>query len=553
MASPVSLTVSDVETALLELDIQEAEQSPIGWRFWLRELFPEHVPYEFAPHHELFWNWLWSIEHLKRPSPFVACWPRGGAKSTSGEMGMVALGARDIRKYCLYISETQDQADDHVGNVGAMMEGQSVYPSLGEKLVGKHGNPRGWRRNRLMTSTGFTVDALGLDTAARGMKLDEQRPDAMWFDDIDSEDDTDKTTEKKIRTITRRLLPAAGKGMAVLFIQNLVKEGGVMDQMLGPQPPFLADAITSGPIPALTDMVSVGNHIITGEPTWEGQNLARCQEMVDDMMMSSFLAECQHDVQDLEGGMFNHVEFRHEEYSPELLRSLDRVVCWVDPAVTDTDRSDANGIQIDGKRGRVLYRLFSWEKRSSPLETLKVAITKAIEYGAQHVGVEVDQGGDLWRSEYTKACEALGKKLGSPYGSDTWAPPFTSERAGAGFGSKQERAQRMLVDYESERIIHVLGTHEVLERSLKRFPLMKPYDLVDASFWSWNDLNRGDGKIHRVAHPTRGGGVKHGEFFPMHPERLSGYEQAALLDRERRIERDEDAVRKTRKMIERMF
>jgi hypothetical protein len=49
----------------------------------------------------------------------------------------------------------------------------------------------------------------------------------------------------------------------------------------------------------------------------------------------------------------------------------------------------------------------------------------------------------------------------------------------------------MLTDYERGRIIHVLGTHEVLERALKRFPVQKPYDLVDAAGWSWRDLTDG--------------------------------------------------------------
>ncbi len=89
------------------------------------------------------------------------------------------------------------------------------------------------------------------------------------------------------------------------------------------------------------------------------------------------------------------------------------------------------GIQIDGIRGQVKYRLFSWEQRSSPLETLKVAISKAMEYGARHVGVEINQGGDLWRSEYRQACFSLGITLDR-------APAFKAARAGVG-AARSER------------------------------------------------------------------------------------------------------------------
>src|SRR5262249_33134883 len=79
-----------------------------------------------------------------------------------------ALGAGRARRYGLYVSMTQQQADDHVQNVASMLESDAVaaaYPDLGNRMIGKFGNPRGWRRNRLRTERGFTIDAIGLDTA----------------------------------------------------------------------------------------------------------------------------------------------------------------------------------------------------------------------------------------------------------------------------------------------------------------------------------------------------------------------------------------------------
>jgi hypothetical protein len=100
----------------------------------------------------------------------------------------VALGAREKRRYALYVSMTQEQADDHVANVAALLESPAIaahYPALGQRLVGKFGNPKGWRRNRVRAASGFTVDAIGLDTAARGIKLEDARPDLIILDDID--------------------------------------------------------------------------------------------------------------------------------------------------------------------------------------------------------------------------------------------------------------------------------------------------------------------------------------------------------------------------------
>jgi phage terminase large subunit-like protein len=181
--------------------------------------------------------------------------------------------------------------------------------------------------------------------------------------------------------------------------------------------------------------------------------------------------------------MFDHLDFQRCEWGqvPDLVRT----VVWVDPAVTDTDQSDsqgicAAGISSDGK----VYVLWCWEQRTSPLDAMTRAIRKALELGASEVGVETDQGGDTWRSVYKEACDTITAERSDPVS----FPPFRSEKAGAGFGPKAHRASKMLVSYETARIVHVYGTHEVLERALRRFPVTKPFDLVDSAFWAWHAL-----------------------------------------------------------------
>ena len=106
----------------------------------------------------------------------------------------MALGAPRLacglppRRYCVYVRETQDQANDSVSNIRGMLESDRLgvyYPAMGQPSLGKFGQKQGWRRERLQTASGFIVDALGLDTAARGLKIGVQRPDLIIFDDID--------------------------------------------------------------------------------------------------------------------------------------------------------------------------------------------------------------------------------------------------------------------------------------------------------------------------------------------------------------------------------
>lgn len=426
-----------------------------------------------------------------RPDPFVAIWGRGGAKSSSAELIATRVGAKKTRKYIWYVSGTQDKADGHVDNIAALLENGQIekyHPDLASRAVGKYGNSKGWRRNRLRAASGFTVDSLGLDTSARGMKIEEQRPDMIILDDIDELHDSFAITQKKIQTITKSILPSGSNGdCAILFIQNLIHPESIASQLVDGRADFIADRTVSGPHPAIIGLTyeqRAGKFVITGgTPTWEGQNIEICQNQILTWGLSSFLQEAQHEV-DKTGGIWDHIEFQHATYNE--LPAFVRVAVWVDPAVTSTDNSDsmgisAGGLGVDGK----IYGLFFWEAITSPEDALERAILKGIELKASTVGVETDQGGDTWQSVFARACDSIRKKY--PEHRQKTFPRFDSDKAGAGRGSKVERNSQMLADYEHGNVVHMTGTHTTIEKALRRFP-NKPLDLADSWFWTWFDL-----------------------------------------------------------------
>jgi hypothetical protein len=228
--------LDDDERSTLEKDLRAIAPKPKGrpvpdeWRRRIPITFPRYASAPFAKRHEEFWEWENGIRVDSAPDPFVGIWPRGGAKSTSAEMAVADLGCRNKRKYVLYVRATQLQADKSVANIATLLESPEVahyYPEHADRSVGKFGNAKGWRREQLRTKGGLTVDAIGLDTAARGAKIDEQRPDLIVFDDIDELLDSLATTKKKEETITKSILPAGANNCAVLFIQNLIIRDGV--------------------------------------------------------------------------------------------------------------------------------------------------------------------------------------------------------------------------------------------------------------------------------------------------------------------------------------
>ncbi len=283
---------------------------PANWRARVPVTFPRYATAPFGRRHEEFWAWAESIELDSSPDPFVGIWPRGGGKSTTAEMVVADLGCRNKRKYVLYVRATQLQADKSVANIATLLESDEVarhYPEHADRSVGKFGNSKGWKREQLRTKGGFTVDAIGLDTAARGAKVDEQRPDFIVFDDIDELLDTPQTTAKKEETITKSILPAGSNNCAVAFIQNLIKRDGIAARLAGTKADYLALRDVSGPFPAVDGLEyqwmrdeKTGKRrvvITKGTATWAGQPIEVCERQMNTWGASAFLKEAQHKVQ----------------------------------------------------------------------------------------------------------------------------------------------------------------------------------------------------------------------------------------------------------------
>ena len=475
---------------------QDAMPHP-SWRDWIARHFADYTAAPMAERHIRFWSWITALATGETPAPRVEVWPRGGAKSTSVELGCAYLGSDPSpkRHYVLYVSMTQAQANKHVQAIARMLERVGIRRALNE-----YGASKGWRHAEIRAANGFNVTAFGLDSGMRGVKLDAFRPDVIVFDDIDDRLDTAETTRKKIEVITTTILPAGAPDVAVIVVQNKVHINSIVSQLCDGRADFLHDRDPANEEPAIRGLAveqrpdadgKLGYVITGGEPTWAGQDLAVAQVQINRWGITAFRQEAQHDVDAPAGDMFNHLDFRHCAWGdvPDLVR----IVVWVDPAVTDTDQSDAHGIQADGLASDgTIYRLYSWEQRTSPEDVLRRAILKAVELKAEHVGVETDQGGDTWRTVYNKAAERLKDE-----GAIDTVPTFRSDKAGAGHGPKVHRASQMLAAYERGELVHVNGTHETLERALRRFPRTKPLDLVDAAYWSWVALR-----------PRRGGLVR---------------------------------------------
>lgn len=450
-----------------------------AWWDWVASVAPRYFPVPFAPHHVEMWEWAWALEDGEAPGQHLtAILARGGAKSTNAEAITAAVGLTGRRRYALYVCDTQPRADDHVGNVGAILESpeaEEFYRQEVGRKVGKYGDSKGWRRNRLHTAGGFIVDALGLDVAARGVKVEDQRPDFIVFDDIDALHDTPTATRKKLDTITKSVLPAGSNAMAVLAVQNLVLPDGIFAQLSDGRATFLARRRVIGPIPALRNMTvaydAEGLPQVDGEPTWVGQDVAECQRQVEDFGLAAFVEEAQHDVEDADAAKWcrEQIDYGRLEDHPE----LDLCGVVVDPSGGAGKGHDEQGLVavgrgVDGKG----YVLEDWSCSLSAGGWGRRTVLLAIEVGADWIRVEDNYGGDSMTNTVITAAQQLvreGVAAAAEYATDATVSGLSAQ------GSKGERATPVAALYgEKERPeswaaarVHHVGHFPELEREMR--------------------------------------------------------------------------------------
>lgn len=366
---------------------EELEYGP-----WLNKHFPGVARYPMGERHIRLWSWFSALS-AARILPRVEVWPRGGAKSTTAELGVTWIGQRLTRRFVLYVSGTQDQADKHVGTIAGFFERIGI-----ERSVGKYGNSRGWRRNQLRCANGFNVEALGLDTAARGIKLDEFRPDLIIFDDIDEAEDSPKTVGKKMRAITQTILPAGSENTAILFIQNLVHEDGVVARLVDGRAEFLYDREVP-PVEVAIEGLEVDPYIDettnrkkyrikAGTPTWAGQSIAIAEYQINTWGLPSFRRESQHEVRGAAGYFFDETAFRYCKPS-EVPGGLRLCRAW-DLAATQGGGDWTVGVLLGITKTGVVYVL-DVQRYQFESNAVRALIKRTAERDAQGIVFSADE------------------------------------------------------------------------------------------------------------------------------------------------------------------
>jgi len=458
-----------------------------AWRPWLRRHFPRATSAGFAPRHARLWDWFGHLEPGERPPPQVEIWPRGGGKSSTAELGTTFVGTRGSRKFALYVSATQAQANRHVQAIG----GHCEAIGLG-RATGRYGNTLGWRMDLLRAANGFNVLAFGLDAAGRGAKLDDYRPDLFVLDDIDDRHDSARAIEKKIETLTQSILPMGSPDAAVLVIQNLIHADSIVSQLASDRADFLhGRRVHQEPAIVLepgrrefweAELLADGTRryrVSAGEITWAGQDRATCEHQMNTWGRVAFIREAQHDLTEAEGGLWQ----RARDIDPfRLARSpaLDRIVVAIDPNAGGENIDEA-GIIVGGvarvptgrEKPATLRHAYILEDATvpgGPLAWAQAAVDAYQRWGGDRMVAEKNNGGDM-----------VAITIGTVPG----APRVHLVTASRGKRTRAEPVQKL---YEDGRVHHI-GVFPELERELCTWiPGEQSPNRLDADVWCVTEL-----------------------------------------------------------------
>jgi predicted phage terminase large subunit-like protein len=364
-------------------DASEEEQHRIAsigampYEEFLRTFFPFVASKPLGARHHRLWQWGERLEPGVKPPARIDPWPRGGAKTTTSELLVVKVGCKLSRRFVLLVGASQKSVNRRVQSISAYFGSIGIGRALNE-----YGISKGWSAEVLRTSHGFNVVGVGLDAASRGIKLEQFRPDWIIVDDIDDQEDSPAVVGKKESLIQNSILPTGSADAAVLVLQNLIHENGVVSRLYDGSAKYLLnrEVITLEPAIVGLETESVkteaGNsvyRITAGTPTWEGQDLATCEAQINEWGLDTFLREAQHKVYGTAGYFFDDGAF--EICEPEDVPRLIKLVRAWDLAATQGGGDWTVGVLMGRAPNGRAYVLDVFRDQISP-EKVEAAVRR---------------------------------------------------------------------------------------------------------------------------------------------------------------------------------
>ncbi len=210
----------------LETELARWEAAQLTPLQWNQKFLPHYFRGSQADFHLAFDVELHRL-HTRRAVKISDIAPRGGAKSTWKTLAYALRAALEgWEPYTLILSDSSDQADQHLGHIRKELEENDLIQSV---YVDAAGVGPEWKTSRIQLRNGSIIEALGRGKKVRGRRNRSARPSLIIFDDIQSNRDVISPIEREHawRWATREVIPAGDENTNFLAVGSAIHRDAV--------------------------------------------------------------------------------------------------------------------------------------------------------------------------------------------------------------------------------------------------------------------------------------------------------------------------------------
>lgn len=302
--------------------------------------------------------------------------PRGHAKTTFIKILIAWLIAYGYSTYVLIVCATEPNAENIVADVSNIM----ASPNM-EAVYGLwHANlyvDNTVKKQCMYNGVPITLMAKGAMTAVRGVNINNERPDTIICDDMQTkENDASPASAKELKSwfVSTLLKTIETKGnRLVIYVGNMYSDTCILKQL---QESRSWISLITGAI------------LANGEPLWP--ELHSLESLLESFLHDeelgegdSWFAEIMNDPK----SSTNTLLPKELPVVPPINTNADGVFITIDPAGF-RDSSDDNVIVVHEVHDGVGYIVKTDAGQYNPKELISLAFQRAFEYGASMIGVE---------------------------------------------------------------------------------------------------------------------------------------------------------------------
>lgn len=170
--------------------------------------------------------WLWLVNYVKKPRAFPQLalgLPRGFGKTTVVKLFILYCILFTNKKFILVISNTAKLAENIIFDVSAFLDEPNIKKIFGDWRNGMVSDTQAMKKFGFR-GRNIVLAGIGAGTSLRGLNINNERPDIMVFEDIQSREEAD--SEVLSNALEQWMVGTAMKakspnGCMFLFVANM--------------------------------------------------------------------------------------------------------------------------------------------------------------------------------------------------------------------------------------------------------------------------------------------------------------------------------------------